>query len=47
MPGHTTPSLRVRRVNAAPVRADGTFVLYWMVAHRRVGWNFALDRALE
>jgi deoxyribodipyrimidine photo-lyase len=34
-------------MNAAPVRADGAFVLYWMVAQRRVGWNFALDRALE
>ena len=41
------PSLRVRAMNAAPVRADGAFVLYWMVAQRRVGWNFALDRALE
>jgi deoxyribodipyrimidine photo-lyase len=41
------PPLRVRVANAAPVRADGAFVLYWMVAHRRVGWNFALDRALE
>jgi hypothetical protein len=30
-----TPSLRVRLVNAAPVRVDGTFVLYWMVAQRR------------
>lgn len=42
-----TPSLRIRPVNEAPVRADGSFVLYWMVAARRVGWNFALDRALE
>jgi deoxyribodipyrimidine photo-lyase len=42
-----TPALRVRRVNEAPVRANGAFVLYWMVAARRIGWNFALDRALE
>jgi deoxyribodipyrimidine photo-lyase len=41
------PSLRIRPVNPGPVRAEGMFVLYWMVAHRRVGWNFALDRALE
>jgi deoxyribodipyrimidine photo-lyase len=41
------PSLRIRPVNAGPVRTKGMFVLYWMVAHRRVGWNFALDRALE
>jgi deoxyribodipyrimidine photo-lyase len=25
--------------------ADGSFVLYWMIAQRRVGWNFALERA--
>jgi deoxyribodipyrimidine photo-lyase len=47
MPPSAVPALRVRVANQAPVRADGTFVLYWMVAHRRVGWNFALDRALE
>jgi deoxyribodipyrimidine photo-lyase len=29
------------------VRQDGDFVLYWMVASRRVTWNFALDRAVE
>ena len=46
VPG-AVPSLRIRPVSLAPVRAEGTFVLYWMVAHRRVGWNFALDRALE
>jgi deoxyribodipyrimidine photo-lyase len=47
MPRSAVPSLRVRRANDRPVRADGGFVLYWMTAHRRVGWNFALDRALE
>jgi deoxyribodipyrimidine photo-lyase len=41
------PAERLRAVNEAPVRPEGAFVLYWMVAHRRVGWNFALDRALE
>ncbi len=40
-------SLRVRRVNAAPVRPDGTFVLYWMIAARRAVLNFALDRAVD
>jgi deoxyribodipyrimidine photo-lyase len=29
-----------------PVRGEGDFVLYWMVAHRRLGWNFALDQAV-
>jgi deoxyribodipyrimidine photo-lyase len=29
------------------VRPSGGYVLYWMTATRRLGWNFALDRALE
>ncbi len=41
------PGLRVRAVNAAPVRGEGKYVLYWMVAARRASWNFALDRAVE
>jgi len=28
------------------VRADGRYVLYWMIASRRLAYNFALDRAL-
>jgi deoxyribodipyrimidine photo-lyase len=47
MPPSAVPLLRIRLANDAGVRADGAFVLYWMVAHRRAGWNFALDRALE
>ena len=47
MPPGIVPSLRVRLLNDKPIRADGAFVLYWMTAHRRIGWNFALDRALE
>lgn len=41
------PELRIRGVNAAPVRASGDFVLYWMIAFRRAQHNFALDRAIE
>jgi deoxyribodipyrimidine photo-lyase len=29
------------------LRPDGGFVLYWMIAHRRVRHNFALERAVE
>jgi deoxyribodipyrimidine photo-lyase len=29
------------------VRGDGQYVLYWMIASRRLHFNFALDRALE
>ncbi|MFN2447880.1 MAG: deoxyribodipyrimidine photolyase [Vicinamibacterales bacterium] len=38
--------LRVRQVNAGGIRADGDYVLYWMIAARRAQWNFALDRAV-
>ncbi len=34
-------------LNAAPVRADRDFVLYWMTSFRRSRWNFALQRAVE
>lgn len=40
------PRARVRSVNQAPVRASGSFVLYWMIAARRARSNFALDRAM-
>lgn len=42
-----TPPARIRRLNDAPVSPDGAYVLYWMVASRRLGWNHALDRAIE
>lgn len=41
------PAVRVRSVNGGPVRSDGRYVLYWMIAFRRPGWNFALQRAVE
>jgi deoxyribodipyrimidine photo-lyase len=41
------PALRIRACNHAAARADGGFVLYWMIAQRRASWNFALQRALE
>jgi len=43
----SVPEIRVRQCNTAPLRQDGQFVLYWMIAFRRVAWNFALDRAVE
>jgi deoxyribodipyrimidine photo-lyase len=30
-----------------PPSSAGAFVLYWMIAQRRVTWNFALDRAVH
>jgi deoxyribodipyrimidine photo-lyase len=41
------PSERISAVNHAPVRLDGGFVLYWMIAARRTRYNFALQRAVE
>jgi deoxyribodipyrimidine photo-lyase len=41
------PPERVRVLNEAPVRREGTYVLLWVTAFRRTGWNFALDRAVE
>ncbi len=38
---------RIRALNDRPVRRDGQFVLYWMIAHRRARSSFALDRAIE
>lgn len=41
------PDLRIRVVVDRPEATKGDYVLYWMTAARRAGWNFALDRALE
>lgn len=41
------PKIRIQNVNEAPVRANGEYVLYWMIASRRLHFNFALDRAME
>jgi deoxyribodipyrimidine photo-lyase len=42
----SVPEPRLRAVNGAPIRADGAFVLYWMIAARRPAHSFALDRAV-
>jgi deoxyribodipyrimidine photo-lyase len=41
------PGVRVRTKNEAAVKPAGDFVLYWMIASRRLRYNFALDRAVE
>lgn len=40
------PALRLTTANAAPLRPDGTHVLYWMTAARRTTHSYALDHAL-
>ena len=41
------PDIRLRDCNREEIRPKGEFVLYWMTAFRRLGWNFALERAAE
>ncbi len=40
------PKLRLNLVNAAPLRPERAFVLYWMIASRRLHHSFALERAV-
>ena len=40
------PPIRCRTVNEQSP-ASGDYVLYWMIANRRLHWNFSLDRAVE
>jgi len=41
------PLIRIRDCNGMRVRFDSQYILYWMIASRRLSYNFALDRALE
>ncbi|HKI96822.1 MAG TPA: hypothetical protein VJ992_16150 [Gemmatimonadales bacterium] len=43
----TVPGARLHVAHDAPLRSDGAYVLYWMVATRRLGYSFALARAVE
>jgi deoxyribodipyrimidine photo-lyase len=45
-PASRVPELRVRPANERPL-GKGPIVLYWMIAARRAGWNFGLQRALD
>jgi deoxyribodipyrimidine photo-lyase len=40
------PAIRVRDANDAPIVLDGDYVLYWMIATRRLESNFALQLAV-
>ena len=41
------PALRVRQLNGESLRADGHYVLHWMTAFRRTGWNASLEYSVE
>lgn len=45
MANHGIPALRLRRANDAPLRGERSYVLYWMIAQRRLESNFALQHA--
>jgi deoxyribodipyrimidine photo-lyase len=47
MNGTSVPKIRIQVCNAASIRSDGDFVLYWMIASRRMTYNFGLQRAVE
>ncbi len=40
------PDYRLRTLNNLPINENGNFILYWMIANRRVQWNFSLDSAI-
>lgn len=42
-----TPQERITRLNDRDRNPEGEYILYWMIANRRLEWNFSLDRALE
>lgn len=42
----SVPRIRILKVNDVPVNAEGSFVLYWMIAFRRLNWNFSLEHAV-
>ncbi len=41
------PELRRQSANQRPLRTDGQYVLYWMIACRRTRYNFALQHAID
>ncbi|HVR97539.1 MAG TPA: deoxyribodipyrimidine photolyase [Thermoanaerobaculia bacterium] len=41
------PEIRIQQCNRAEIRLDGEYVLYWMIAFRRLGWSFSLERAAD
>jgi deoxyribodipyrimidine photo-lyase len=43
----SVPGIRIRARNEQAANESGKYVLYWMIASRRLRYNFALDRAVE
>ena len=43
----SVPQIRIRKANDLPANPGAGYVLYWLIANRRLRYNFALDRAME
>lgn len=43
----SVPECRIRYLNKNGINSDGDYVLYWMIANRRVHSNFSFQRAVE
>ena len=41
------PITRITTLNDEKPNMEATYVLYWMIAFRRVNYNFSLQRAIE
>ncbi|MDB4733274.1 deoxyribodipyrimidine photolyase [Planctomicrobium sp.] len=44
---HNVPEIRVRQLNQNEINPDGDYVLYWMIANRRVHSNYSFQRAVD
>jgi len=44
---NTIPPIRISFCNNNPLNQEGDFVLYWMIANRRIDYNYSLQRAVE
>jgi deoxyribodipyrimidine photo-lyase len=43
----TVPDIRRSACNDAPIRQQGSYVVYWMTAYRRLSYNYALQQAVD
>lgn len=43
----TITASRLRTLNEASINPQGAYILYWMIATRRVHWNFSLEHAVH
>ncbi|MFZ7111958.1 MAG: deoxyribodipyrimidine photolyase [Desulfatiglandales bacterium] len=43
----TVPEIRIHKANEIPPDPQGDYVVYWMIANRRLTWNYSLERAVD